>query len=347
MQRTLAIAAALFLALSGAGVGYAQTNGQICQPGTMTNPDMNMSTGAECGAGPATTDQTTNPSISGQNTGAQNQPACNMGTMGGAYQPGVNLGQGPGVMGAGPSGMMCQCQMGTVAVDDTYVYVLRGNELLKLNKSNLQFVGSTMLPPAPATTTAPATPAETGGGPAYVPTTGPGVVPSNPMSMRSSTRMLLDNMNQMTPHNMEMTYLQTVIRSHAGAIAWSQLAETKASHAELQQFARHIISDETGMNRQFAAWLSTWYSIRANQTPTTADTQILNSLQDLSGRDFEIAYMRAMLNHLSEAVTLSQAVAQKAPHPQLKTTASNMAKAHSNQVQQLRTWLSSWYGIQY
>lgn len=231
-------------------------------------------------------------------------------------------GSGPGMMG-----MMCG-GCGSIAVDDTTVYVLQGMQILQYNKSNMQLLSTTTLP----SPVMPQQPAIGGQG-------------RGPMMIRPDVHQLMTNIQSMSSNQAERTYMMAVIQSHAGAISWSRLAASRADHSQLRQFARSLINDESGANQQFSTWLRNWYDVDQAATLMPADQSILDQLQNMSGRDFEIAYIRAMITHFSEAIALSSVLIPKATHPELANTASSLASGHSAQIQQLQSWLSQWYGL--
>lgn len=227
--------------------------------------------------------------------------------------------------GAGPMGMTMTC--GSITVDDTTVYVLRGNEILRFDKSSMQYIDSTPLP----TTSAKSTPSAYGRG---------------PLLIRPEVQQLISSFQTMNTAQAEQVYMKTIIQAHAGAIAWSRIASVTAEQSVLRKFARELINDESAVNCKFDTWLKNWYDTQQVATLLPGDQAILNQLQNMTcNRDFEIAYLRALITHFSEAVALTNAFLPKACHLELKIAAAAMATEHSKQIQQLRTWLSQWYNI--
>ncbi len=268
--------------------------------------------------------------------------------------PGMGPGTAPGM------GMMAYMVHG-IAVDDTAIYVVRGNQILKLDKNNLTLINSAMLPPPPGQSAmVPSTGAGTGAGTSSEmgqpqssmpseeaqPGSGPSMagIPSG-AGPRPAAQELAQQICEMQPSAAEQAYLQAVMQSHNGAIAWSNLAKQKATRADLRRFAGRVADDESAINMRFGSWLRSWYGTRPVTSMSQADRQVLDTLNSLSGREFDIAYMRAMLTHFQEAVALSQNIASRAEHTELRRVALDMAQEHANQAQQLRTWLSQWYGI--
>lgn len=260
---------------------------------------------------------------------------------GAAVQPSTGMGMGMAGAGPAPGGMMAQggiCMMPSVTVDDSAVYVLRGNELLKLDKNTLQIISSTTLTPVPA------------GGAAAGATAGagPSPAPPSPMTVRPETQQTITQMRCMSPADLDQSYMRAVMQAHGGAIAWSKLAETRATHPELRDFARRIVREESQINTQFSRDMQGWYGVRATrdmQRPSAADQAILNNLQSLCGRDFEIAYMQAMITHLTESIAMAQDAMPRLTHSELRETAQSMVRTHCAERDQLLNWLSTWYDI--
>lgn len=238
----------------------------------------------------------------------------------------------PSATGAGPStDQSVMCPMANIAVDNNNVYVMRGNEILTLDKNSLQIISTTTLPAMAAA------PAVVGAGPE---------VAQAPLATTAEAQQLVARMQTMQPTQLEQTYMQTIFDSHANAIAWSRLAQTKATRPELQQFAAHVISDEQRINSQWSGWYSQWYNTTPKAQLTPMGQQTLDKLQGLSGTQFDIAYLQALEQHFSNAIALSQVAAQNAQHAQLKQAAANMAQQHVSDLNQVRTWLQQWYNVQ-
>lgn len=239
-----------------------------------------------------------------------------------AQPPQPAPGQTPqsGMMGGMMSGMpMMMCHMSNMVVSGDSLYIMCGNEIFRFHKDDLRLLASTMLP----------MPQMGGMG----------------MMMPPHMQEMMQRMQQMRPQEFDREFLQNMMHHHAGAIAMSRLARVKADHSELRQFARNVIDDQTRENQQFANWLRQWYDTSAVATPMPQDQRSMERLQSLRGRDFEIEYMRAMIMHHNEAVNMARIAAQRASHPELRQAASKIVRDQSAEIEQLRGWLSSWYGI--
>lgn len=150
----------------------------------------------------------------------------------------------------------------------------------------------------------------------------------------------------MPPPVAEQTYMQAMLRHRAGAIEWSRLAQQRAARPELRQFAQRIVTEERAGNIRLRTWLSQWYGVVPTAvTMSPADQQMLGYLSDLTGPDFDIAYMRAMVVHFSETILLACQVLDRTVHSESNVTASAEANTRASDLQRLRAWLRMWYGL--
>ncbi|MHB1458182.1 MAG: DUF305 domain-containing protein [Armatimonadota bacterium] len=220
--------------------------------------------------------------------------------------------------GAGPQGgmmggismdqmmKMMETMHPAIAVDDSAIYIIRGGEVLKLDKNTLQVQSRAMLP-----------------------------------EMQS----MMSSMMQMPPSQFDQSFLQNMIRHHAGAIAMSRIVVQKATNPELRQFAQRVIDTQSQQNREMATWLKSWYRSSGSMAPMPMDEQTTRQLRGLSSRDIEIIYMQAMIMHHQEAVDMGRVAEQKAGHPEIKTLATSIVTGQSAEISQLSGWLSDWYKV--
>lgn len=216
-----------------------------------------------------------------------------------------------------------------IAVDNDAVYVAVGGVLYKLNKQDLSTITSTPLAQGQSVPSA----------------VGKGPFEGGPLSPDEDVENLLAAMIQMPPAQLEQAYMQAVITNNTGANDWSRLAATKATRPEVRKFASTSIQQNIQVNQKLSAWTRDWYGIRATTNPVPSDQRVLTSLQNLQGREFDIAYLKAIMNHYTEIGQLSQTAGNRAMHSQLKQTAADLATQKIRQRDQLRTWLYKWYGI--
>jgi putative membrane protein len=130
---------------------------------------------------------------------------------------------------------------------------------------------------------------------------------------------------------------------NAGEIQEAQLAESKASSAEVKRFARDMVNHHRAMQSSATSAFQ-----KANLTPSenavsqqlTSDTQNeLSMLQGVNGRDFDRDYIDSQVKDHSMALDLIDKMLPNAKDPQLKTMlqdARTKVEAHLRDAQRIQ-----------
>lgn len=69
----------------------------------------------------------------------------------------------------------------------------------------------------------------------------------------------------------------------------------------------------------------------------------MNTLERLSGKNFDIAYMAMMIDHHQGAVEMSEAVLKVSKDERIRKAAQDIIAAQTKEIAQLTDWLKSWY----
>jgi uncharacterized protein (DUF305 family) len=223
------------------------------------------------------------------------------------------------VPGAGPA--PCNSFM---VVDECAVYVLRGDEVFKLSKEGLQLLCRTTLPCAQIASAAGAGPS----GPC------PSVVDISPDPCSPL---------QLPQKNVDRAYLQLMVPYESGDIAMAKVALVKACHIELRQFAQRVVDTRNRRICAYSSWLHERFGAPVPTKVGAWDQAELCKLGQLTGRDFEVEYMRAMIIHDNAAVQFGQDTQARACTSDVRLAACNMVREESCEVQQLKGWLADWY----
>jgi uncharacterized protein (DUF305 family) len=78
-----------------------------------------------------------------------------------------------------------------------------------------------------------------------------------------------------------------------------------------------------------------------------AQTQMgqMPSLDQLSGDDFDKAFLQQMTMHHAMAVEMSRPVVAQPAHQETKDLAQGIIDAQTNEIAQMRSWAKDWYGM--
>ncbi len=74
---------------------------------------------------------------------------------------------------------------------------------------------------------------------------------------------------------------------------------------------------------------------------------MMGGLSGKTGDAFDKAFIKEMIIHHEGAVLMAQAALDNAKHPEIKTMANAIISAQTSEVNQMKSWLVSWYGEDY
>jgi uncharacterized protein (DUF305 family) len=143
----------------------------------------------------------------------------------------------------------------------------------------------------------------------------------------------------------EIDFMKDMIDHHAMAVMMAEMCLEKAVHEELRALCEEIIATQSQEIATMQAWLQDWYSVSYAPEMTNGEMQQMAKLQELSGAEFEIAFMEMMIRHHRQAIREAERCMDRAYHGELVTLCQNIIEAQSAEIQQMQTWLCEWYGI--
>jgi putative membrane protein len=91
----------------------------------------------------------------------------------------------------------------------------------------------------------------------------------------------------------DQAFVEDMFKDNDTQIEMSQLAQQKASSGDVKQFSERMIQIHTTLNQQLLP-LAKKLDISEKQKPTKQEKKELDQLQQLSGTDFDTAYLQAM-----------------------------------------------------
>lgn len=141
----------------------------------------------------------------------------------------------------------------------------------------------------------------------------------------------------------EMRFLTGMIDHHHMAVMMSDLCDGRVLHDELAEFCRHVAAVQTNEIEEMQAWLAEWYGMAHEPSMQHRDNMLQEDLADLSGEEFEIAYMEMMIHHHEEALRDAERCLERADHEELLDLCRIISEFQAAEVNQLHLWLCSWY----
>ncbi|MPZ67155.1 MAG: DUF305 domain-containing protein [Pseudonocardiaceae bacterium] len=153
-------------------------------------------------------------------------------------------------------------------------------------------------------------------------------------------------------HNQaDVTFLQGMIPHHDQAIEMSQLAEDRTDSEQLLELASEIegaqgpeIETMTSLLEEFGADVpstgmggmdhSSMGGMQGMMSP-----QQMEGLEQLSGREFDQAFLQMMIEHHQGAITSSETVLQEGQNPAVDDLAGQIIEAQQAEIEEMSAML--------
>lgn len=160
----------------------------------------------------------------------------------------------------------------------------------------------------------------------------------------------------------QMTYdrrfIDMMVPHHQVAVMMANLALERSKRPEIRDFAQAIIRDQSQEIAEMRRDRKAWY--RSDRTPDPSDMPMIvegmemgaDMPMDMRGdlevlrrdpRDFDLAFLDAMIPHHGSAVEGSQHAVTQAVHPETVDLADRIIRAQEREIDQMRRWRGQWY----
>jgi putative membrane protein len=96
-----------------------------------------------------------------------------------------------------------------------------------------------------------------------------------------------------TPNFADQAFVEDTLKNNDTQVQLSQIAAQKASSGDVKDFSQKMIQIHTQLNQQLAP-LAKQLDVNANQKPSKQEKKEIAALEQLSGPDFDSAYLQAM-----------------------------------------------------
>ncbi len=149
----------------------------------------------------------------------------------------------------------------------------------------------------------------------------------------------------------DVTFLQGMIPHHGQAIEMSQLAEGRAESEQLLELAGEIeaaqgpeIETMTGLLEEFGADVPSTDMGGMEQGSMGGmqgmmSPQQMQRLEQLSGREFDQAFLQMMIEHHQGAITSSESVQQDGQNAEVEDLAGQIIKTQEAEIEEMSAML--------
>lgn len=138
-------------------------------------------------------------------------------------------------------------------------------------------------------------------------------------------------------------FLANMIAHHQGAVNMANLALTKASHQEVKDLAKAIVSAQTTEITDMTVWQKTWYPASSGEIMEDhSSISMMNELNGKTGEAFDKAFLEQMIMHHQSAINMAATGKTNAQHQEVKELTVAIVTAQTKEIQQMKQWQSDW-----
>ena len=144
----------------------------------------------------------------------------------------------------------------------------------------------------------------------------------------------------------EVKFLTDMIQHHAMGVAMAEICLEKDVSPELEMLCQSIAETQAAEIEVMEGWLSDWYGIDYQVEPKPGREKAMEKLAELSGEEFEIAFLEMMIRHHAGAVRAASRCEDRAFHEELIELCHSIVESQTDEIELMETWLREWYGEQ-
>jgi putative membrane protein len=132
--------------------------------------------------------------------------------------------------------------------------------------------------------------------------------------------------------NADAKRLRDLALANLAEIEAGKLAVSKASDADVKKFAQKMVDDHSKQLQELQS-LAQSKNVELPSAPDAKHQREMKKLQDLSGADFDRAYMRAQIKDHRDAHKLAAGTAKRGKDPEVKAAAGKAAPQIQDHLQ--------------
>lgn len=159
-----------------------------------------------------------------------------------------------------------------------------------------------------------------------------------------------------TSKNIDAYFIEQMIPHHEDAIAMADVALQKAEHQEIKQLAEGIKTSQSREIEKMKKWHADWFNkhsslITVASAHTTHKMQMgmMGDATDIerleNAKPFDKAFIEEMILHHQMAIMMAEMLQITTEREEMEALAHDIIDAQTAEVEQMRTWYRSWYGM--
>jgi uncharacterized protein (DUF305 family) len=139
----------------------------------------------------------------------------------------------------------------------------------------------------------------------------------------------------------DLRFLDEISDHHRAGIEMAKAAVEKAYHKELKAMAKSMVADQQKDLRKIQGWRMQDYADMQSSKKRSAGMN-LSKLRQLSGNEFDLAFLDSMIMHHPAAIFMGLEATQRAEGKELRDFGQETANKQFNELDKMRKMRDSW-----
>lgn len=139
----------------------------------------------------------------------------------------------------------------------------------------------------------------------------------------------------------DLRFIDELTTHHEHGLIMAEVATRKAHHTELKEMAQMMAMAHKKELAQLQQWESRWFPAYRAHMDKSIGMDIIK-FEQLSGNEFDLAFLDGMIMHHPSAIYLGIEALQKSSRNEVKAFAQKIKTAQIKELDHLRTLRSRW-----
>jgi len=142
----------------------------------------------------------------------------------------------------------------------------------------------------------------------------------------------------------EQAFLEQMVPHHESAVAMANIALEKTERPQIRRLAGQIAASQEGEIARMHSWHEAWFGGELMPDMTGPHGSMdLGTLADLSGEEFDRAFLTMMIPHHASAITMAESVMMGSPRDDVAMLADEIIAAQATEIGQMQRWREQWF----
>lgn len=142
----------------------------------------------------------------------------------------------------------------------------------------------------------------------------------------------------------ERSFLEQMVPHHRSAVAMANLALERTARPEIRRLAGRIVAAQEGEIARMESWHEARFGGELMPDMTGPHGSMdLGALEDLSGDEFDRAFLAMMIPHHASAITMAEGVMMGSPREDVAVLADEIIAVQATEIGQMQRWREQWF----